>query len=558
MKTYAFNGENYKDLNSLGLAFIDNFKLACESITNKDFLKFVKQFKSSYKNVCEYLASTRYLQNTLALIIYEFTAKLVIFGQRYDSLQMLCKNIDSKNIQVFASEFGFSKTICRNLDDKKLKADLICFEKNYTNEIAIEYLKEYYKYVTIENTNEINKLLVSSEELFKRSISLFKNKEFLILACHLYSLDEVLKITKSKCPVFDGLSLMEREFSKTSAHKILNNGFYLWILDHLTDYKYYGSLAKDVKKRLKSCKKQLNNSKNDFKKICRIHKQVYLLYLKFVELYKSEKIKIKQNEAYALTNFYCDTYISQDYISHNTVKLDKENNDILVNAKNTISKDMVNCVNSIKEHKGFVGFGMFLAIVLSLYVILGCVLKYLKINVDLFMYEYNNMYLPTIVFGSSVILLLFMLIIVIIKTKKDQNKYSLLAKINFYRYNSNITNEEEMKKIENLFSNEEKLLKSVDKNYPFFGGIANAALAMMISLISYSIIYYYGSDILKMDLTKAFTEPYIYLAVTPSCMCLVFGFLRHKKTFVSHIITIILTVVVAVGLIYLVSAGYVS
>ena len=61
-----------------------------------------------------------------------------------------------------------------------------------------------------------------------------------------------------------------------------------------------------------------------------------------------------------------------------------------------------------------------------------------------------------------------------------------------------------------------------------------------------------------MDLTKAFTEPYIYLAVTPSCMCLVFGFLRHKNTFVSHIITIILTVVVAVGLIYLVSAGYVS
>ena len=70
MKPYQFNGQMYSDLNSLGLAFKDNYDLAMESVTNKEFLRFVKQFKTSYKNISQYLETTRYLQNTVSFVVF--------------------------------------------------------------------------------------------------------------------------------------------------------------------------------------------------------------------------------------------------------------------------------------------------------------------------------------------------------------------------------------------------------------------------------------------------------------------------------------------------------
>lgn len=558
MKPYQFNGQMYSDLNSLGLAFKDNYDLAMESVTNKEFLRFVKQFKTSYKNISQYLETTRYLQNTVSFVVYEFTGKLVIFGKEYGSLQAICRDVDTKHIQTFASEKGFSKTICKHLDDKKLKNDLISYEKYNTDEIAIGYLKEYYKYVTIENTNEINRLLVSSEELFKRSIELFKNKEFLILVCHLYSLEEVMEIVNDSCPVFKGLALMELEFSKKSANKILNNGYYLWILDHIYDYKYLGSDAKSIKRDVIRLKKKISNPKNTFKSLCLYHKDLYNVYLEFANLYQDGKIIVKENESFGLNIFYCDTYISQDYISKNTVNLNKKSDKkaIITETKENYSLDLLD--KTIKQHMGYGTIGIILSLVFILYIVLDHLLSYFNMDVDLFIYTLDDKYLPIIVYGCGVFVLLVMSIVFICKAKKDYGRYNKLCKLKFYRKNPNLSNEADNKRFDDIQKNEMKLVNSIDKYYPLFGGFANCGLSILVSFVFYSLVNYYGEAFFGFDVSLAFSLPYIYLVIIPACMCLLFGFLKHKKTIVSHIITFILSLVVCAGIIYLVSIGFIS
>ncbi len=44
MKPFIFNEQEYKDLNSLGLAFVEHYDLALQCIKEKPWLKFFKNF----------------------------------------------------------------------------------------------------------------------------------------------------------------------------------------------------------------------------------------------------------------------------------------------------------------------------------------------------------------------------------------------------------------------------------------------------------------------------------------------------------------------------------
>lgn len=49
MKPFIFNEQEYKDLNSLGLAFVEHYDLALQCIKEKPWLKFLKILKSIKK-----------------------------------------------------------------------------------------------------------------------------------------------------------------------------------------------------------------------------------------------------------------------------------------------------------------------------------------------------------------------------------------------------------------------------------------------------------------------------------------------------------------------------
>ena len=146
----------------------------------------------------------------------------------------------------------------------------------------------------------------------------------------------------------------------------------------------------------------------------------------------------------------------------------------------------------------------------------------------------------------------------IFKAKKDYGRYNKLCKLKFYRKNPNLSNEADNKRFDDIQKNEMKLVNSIDKYYPLFGGFANCGLSILVSFVFYSLVNYYGEAFFGFDVSLAFSLPYIYLVIIPACMCLLFGFLKHKKTIVSHIITFILSLVVCAGIIYLVSIGFIS
>ncbi|MDE7095468.1 MAG: hypothetical protein K2O23_03170, partial [Anaeroplasmataceae bacterium] len=66
MKPYIFDEQEYQDLNSLGLAFVDKFDLGLQAIKDKAFIKFFRHFKAYKKTIQNILYQSRYLQNALS------------------------------------------------------------------------------------------------------------------------------------------------------------------------------------------------------------------------------------------------------------------------------------------------------------------------------------------------------------------------------------------------------------------------------------------------------------------------------------------------------------
>lgn len=555
MKVFKFKEEKYQDLNSLGLAFIDNFKEAMEVVSTKPFLKFCKQFKGVYDKVVDILYSTRYTQNEVSLIIYEFTKehKLVILGKDYSNIKDVLKNADSKGIQLFASEFGFTKTICKTLEDEKLKINLKAFEKSHNSEFAIKYMKEYYNVDSIEN-NFFNNLLISSEELFKRTTELFKNDEYLMYLAHKFNLDEVLNIKQEACPVFDGLSLISGEISEESAKAILNDGFYLWIFDHVNDYKFIGGKAKAIRNRILIIKKLMKKLKNmSLKDLIGFHKELYKLYIRVAELYESEKIVVKSDESYALTIAYCGTYIPQAYVALHLVKLSGDNEEKVSLVAEKYQYNLDKLEKTIKQHFKFAGLGIFFSVFLLIYIVVAYVLKTLAVeNITLFIFTWGESNIPFISYAVGVALLLIMSIVVYSKSKVDNKRYNQLCKLKYYNNNISILNAKESAEFNRLNKRESRIARSIDSFYQLYGGIGLAGLSLAISFITYSLLSIFP---IIPNSAKAFTDPFIKLVFAPACVSLVIGVLRHKKTCFSIFFSVILSIGLCALLIYLVGAG---
>ena len=274
MKPYGFNEKEYTDLNSLGIDFAGNLDLALEAIQQKAFLKFVKKFKAFKKQVLQILYETRYLQNALTFIIYTITEEhiLMIGTRRYSSFDSVYKDLKTNEaMEAFIREKGFSKTILSTIEDEKLRMNLITLENNFSEEFAVDFIFNYFQYDEIDSLEQyIKPILIEEKEPFKRTLRLFKNREFLLHLGHKFYLQDILELKHRGTPVFAGLKLLIEELPLETIEKIIQPKFCLDLLEHLKFYKFKSTDAKLLRYNLKKYRKKINKKKEKFKDFLKI------------------------------------------------------------------------------------------------------------------------------------------------------------------------------------------------------------------------------------------------------------------------------------------------
>ena len=75
MSKYIFNNEEYRNLNDLALAFIDDFDAAIDNVKNnyKKLLGFIKHCnRKTYKQALDVFYTSKYVSNVTTFFIYMF------------------------------------------------------------------------------------------------------------------------------------------------------------------------------------------------------------------------------------------------------------------------------------------------------------------------------------------------------------------------------------------------------------------------------------------------------------------------------------------------------
>ena len=155
MKPYIFNNNEYTDLNSLAIAYKENFELGVEDIysNTKKLIKFVKantKNKERVKAVIDDIALSKFKNNALTFVIYEFLdiKEVVLNGKAitFEQFIALIKENPDKNNALFTVIIG----------DNEIKNGTVNIKNNEdktqeTIEIAkvFEYIYDFlvYNYV---------------------------------------------------------------------------------------------------------------------------------------------------------------------------------------------------------------------------------------------------------------------------------------------------------------------------------------------------------------------------------------------------------------------------
>lgn len=545
MKAFLFNGEEYTDLNQLGLAFASQYELALQSIQEKSFLKFIRKFKKDKLKIKETLFQTRYLQNALSILIYNITEDhLFIVGHKFYATLKECMVDLKKNpaLQFFAEDHGFSNTFLQTLEDEKLKSDIQAYENNSRNEFAVDYIANYYALDSLDSLEEYYKNLKSSD-LFKSYLDVFKNDKYLKILAQKTSLQEVLELKEAPCPIFKGFILSQVD--QEVVLQILNQAFYLNILQDLKQYKYKKDKAKEVYQQLKKLKKEYKRySKFTFLNKVKWNEKLYFCYLKLVDSFKTDQLSSK-DEKYDFTIPYCDTYISLKCLEETHILPDVENE---YQPLQYVEYDLKAFHKSFRNHFYFSAWGVFFVLLFGGYYVLSFLIPSLKPAIaDEITHPANLIYL----IGSGICILLF-LTIFILRTVGIK-KYNGLCKLAYYRKHKDILNEKQYTEFEKLLSLESTYAHKIDRYYRFYGGVAMAGLAIVITLLFIGVLQNYASQFLEIfkDVVGILDTTY-YIAFIPAILCMILGFLRHKKTAWSIWLTFMISIGISVGLVLLV------
>ncbi len=545
MKAFLFNGEEYTDLNQLGLAFANQYELALRSIQEKSFLKFVHKFKKDKLKIKETLFQTRYLQNALSILIYNMTEDhLFIVGHKFYTTIKECLLDLKKNpaLQFFAEDYGFSNTFLQTLEDEKLKADIQAYENHSRNDFAIDYIANYYTLDALESLEGYYKDLKSSD-LFKSYLELFRNESYLKLLAQKTSLKEVLEMKEALCPVFKGVILAQVE--QEQVLQILDQAFYLNILQDLKQYKYKKEPAKETYQQLKKLKKEYKKySKLTFLNKVKWHENLYFCYLKFVDSFKLEKL-VSKEEKFDFTIPYCDTYVSLKGLeeTHILPDIEKEYQPL-----NYVKYDLKAFHTSFRNHFYFSAWGLFFVFLFGVYYGLSFMIPALKPAIQESMVHPANLIYWI---GSGIAILLFLAILIL--RGNGIRKYKGLCKLAYYRKHKDLLSEKQYAEFEKLSSLEMGYAHSIDRYYRFYGGIAMAGVSVVISLLWIGILQNYVSQFLDIFKdTVGILETTYYITFIPAILCLCLGFLRHKKTAWSIWFTFMISIGISIGLVLLV------
>ena len=548
MKTFVFNEKTYTDYKELGIAFCDNYKMALETIQTKEFISFVKSDKRIKKIVFDALYESRSLQSALTVIIYTFTEeKVVIGGKVYTDIDSIINDYDNNPcIRYFFSDKILRKTIIDKVEDEVLKINFKAVEDNADDEFTYTYLKNYKAMDSNVVLDEVNTIF-ESEDKFKTAYKLFKNHDFLMKLVYKYNLCEVMKIRRAVNPVFDGLMLVRNEDNSKQIEELLINPYYLGIGKTYNKYKYKSIRALDILEDVVRKYKKTKKSRD-----LMVHKDFYLSYLKFVELCNKKEIIVKKkHKDYAYEIPYCDTYINN--IISNKYSITEFNE-----AKDDVD---VPCYNlhklnrAIKQHKGYIKWNFVFIIVSAIIYAITYFIPYLTpgFNGVFGVFDY-------VLFASwGIILALTGLIIG--KNTKDEKRYNDLCKLNYYRKNYKILNLKQKDDFERIKKLEDKHSIKVDHHYSVIGAFVNAGLAVGASLVVIIVLinavplldegFISLAEMLRSFYTPTNTfkavDPYaLILPAISSTVPLFIGIVRHKKTALSSVFSVLFGIAVTI------------
>lgn len=542
MKPFIFKDNEYLDLNSLGLAFIDDFDLALESIKEKQFIKFINQFKEYKKNIKTILFNCYYLQNALSLIIYNITDEHILFvgHKSYNNINEILKDINlNTSFKFFAFDKGFTNTLLKDIEDEKLKNDLVCFENNHLDDFCIKYLANYNNNDSIEALSDKIILINEACDKFLKALEVFSDENVLLNMAYHYSLENILELRKKKCPVFKGIEITKDILNVS----LLENAFYHNLLLNYKKFKYKGKEAKNFKYKVNKINKKFKkyNKLTDIEKI-NLEEQLYILYLNHIDLYRLEKIKINA-DIYKPIIPYANTYICEENkLNNNLTQCDEK-------PYESNYKYDYNLVLFEKSFKNHYYFSMWIIIFIILttitYFLFGLIKK-----------ENQFVDLPNItniLFFVGLIIAFISSILVLILRSIEKRKYNKLCKLAYYENRNVVLNDNEKNEYDKLKENEEKYAKSIDRFYRFYGGAGLSGLSLSFTVNCLILIYCFGyiiSDQYSNNVIKLFNDKIIFIFLVP-LIVLLLSILRHKKTafsvwfcfFVSLILSICLIII---------------
>lgn len=553
MKPFIFNENEYLDLNSLGLAFIDNFDLALESIKEKKFLKFINQFKEYKKNIKTILYESFYLQNALSLIIYSITDEHILFvgHKRYNNINEILKDINlNTSFKFFAFDKGFTNTLLKDIEDEKLKNDLICFEKNHLDDFCIKYLYNYNNIDSIEAISNKISLINEADDKFLNALETFNDEDVLLGMAYHYSLENVLKLRKNRCPLFKGIELTKDILNVS----ILENSFYHCLLSDYKKFKYKGKEAKNYKSDVNKINKKFKkyNKLTDIEKI-NLEEELYNLYLNFIDLYRLEKIKIK-DDIYKPVIPYADTYICEDIKQKNNLTQCDEKP---YESNYKYKYDLELFEKSFKNHYNFsLVIIMFIIMTTIIYYFFGLTTNIRDIISNLMKNDYQFVDLPNtsnILYFVGIIIAFISSVLILILRSIEKGKFKKLCKLAYYRNGKLVLNDNERNEFDILKENEEKYAKSIDRFYRFYGGAGLLGLSLSFVVNFLTIIYCFGyiiNDNYSNNVIVLFNDKLIFIMLVPVINFLL-SILRHKKTAMSVWLCYVISLILSLCLIFI-------
>lgn len=552
MKTFIFNGVSHKTLDSLGVAFANNFCLALEAIKSKKFLKTIKSCKKQEKRkLLDILYTTHYVQNVLSILIYEMTNDhiLLVGGKTYKTFEEVIPNIKEDSFRLFLADKGISRTIISTVEDEKLKLDIKALENYSKDEFGYKFFSEYYEYDEIENFDTyINNLTNSSEEKFKSAVQLFENEKFLMYLAHSYSLNDILEIRSQVCPVFHGLIMLQDKLSIEIVKCIFNGAYYWQALTYLKSYKFKGVQAKKLYNKLKKLKKNAKKKyfNYSYKGIIKFDEELFKNFMYLIDLSKKGKIKVKKSqESYELTIPYCHSYVCTMYVEAHPITISED--DFEYESNFPLQYDLWKIKKSIDQHKHYAIISIIFSILIGAYYGVAQFTNLLDkpFSEELGLFDY--------IFIGAIALVLLNGIFILFIRQLSKKRYKKLCNLKYYRNNQNLLVKKELEKKEVLELKEAKLVKRANRFYRIYCGLSNFFSSVAISLVALALVKNYQDTLsltFKMDVEKFFVNGDFYYVFIPAAIIFILGFIRKKKTSFSYLFTFILSIAATVGLLF--------